>query len=131
MKTSGIIVLALAGLVSVAATLYGSGKSSEKEITVEGTVSGLDCFLEGELCAPDHFWKKGEVAGLVTEGFQWHYLSGSKAGNGIPRDVLGKFFLGKVRVKGTLYEEVVTFLRPEMESWQDGKWSQVWSKGSR
>lgn len=129
MRTGGRLYLALAVAVSAAA-LSGSGKSPGEQAAVEGRISGLACFLEGELCAPDHFWTKGEVAGLVTEDFRWYYLSGSRRDNGIPRDVLGKFFLSQVRVTGTLYPEVVTFLRPQMETWKDGEWSPQWPAGS-
>ncbi|MFQ6673163.1 MAG: hypothetical protein ACE5GH_00090 [Fidelibacterota bacterium] len=118
---------ALEGMAGGAKAESVRGKGAEgKTATVEGRISGLDCFLEAELCGPDHVWKKGEVAGLVTDDFIWYYLGGSKTGNGIPRDVLVQFFLAKTRVKGTLYGEVVTFLRPEMEVWQDGQWVKVW-----
>ncbi|MFQ6615610.1 MAG: hypothetical protein ACE5HZ_02415 [Fidelibacterota bacterium] len=129
MNIRGIHLLALATVVAAAVSLHGSRKSSGEEVTVEGRISGLHCFLEGELCDPDHFWKKGEVAGLVTDDFRWYYVSGSKTDNGVPRDVLGRFFLSKVRVKGTLYRGVATFLRPEMERWQDGKWWKLWPQG--
>ena len=97
-----------------------------KEIRLEGRISGLDCFLEAELCGPDHVWKKGEVAGVVTDEFHWYYVNGSKTGNGIPRDVLVQFFLARARVKGTLYQDIITLLRPELEVWQDGRWIKVW-----
>lgn len=126
MKTRGTLLLGLGVLVSAVVTLYGSRKSAGEDATLEGQISGLECFLEGELCAPDHFWKKGEVAGLVTDDFDWYYLSGSKSGNGIPRDVLGKFFLTRVKVKGTLYKDVRTFVRPVLESWQDKAWKMKW-----
>lgn len=126
MNIRGFHVLALVVGVAVAVSLYGGRNTSGEEVTLEGRISGLDCFLEGELCAADHFWKKGEVAGLVTDDFEWYYMSGSKTENGIPRDVLGRFFLRKARVKGTLYRGVVTFLRPEMEVWGEGEWSPLW-----
>ncbi len=104
-------------------TIFGVGAAFGG--TVEGTIQGLQCVIEGKLCPVDN--QDPHIAAeryfVVVTGDKSYYLIPN-----LSRLVLVRHFMSKVRISGEKSEKYKSIKADKLEVLKDGKWKTTWSQ---
>lgn len=124
------------GLLVMSALLFGGygekkpagGRKMEmkapagESVVLTGWLTGVDCFLHGMVCDPDHAWKHGETVGFGDNAGNFYYLTN------VPRDILVAFFTKEVAVRGTPYKDVVALEAEGLQVRKEKSWEPVFGE---
>ncbi len=126
-KILGLGVMVLLLIAGYGEKKAGSGKMEMKKpageaVVLTGWLSGVDCFIHGMICDPEHVWKFGETVVFGDGAGNFYYLIN------VPREILVAFFTKEVAAQGTLYKEVVGIEVKGLQVRQGNLWKSVFGE---
>jgi len=102
--------------------MMGMKAPAGEAVVLTGWLTGIDCFLHGMTCDPDHAWKHGETVGFGDSVGHFYFLTN------VPRDILVVFFTKEVAVKGTLYKDLLAIQADGLQVKQGPSWELVFGE---